>query len=486
MPSLRTPKGTVDFHPHDSKLIDSILSICKRHFNLHGARSIDTPTFELLSTLTNKYGEESKLIFELSDQGGDVCALRYDLTVPFARYLAQHRVMKMRRYQIGKVFRRDQPAITKGRYREFYQCDFDICGKYVPLLADAEVIKIAVDILKEFKIGECVVRLNHRRLLEALFMKVGIESEKMNAICSAIDKLDKMKFKEVRSEMIAKGCTLEQTREIEELVGITDLEEVRRRFNEINGAYEQMRDCVEDKRSDCEITQNQKNSKDSEHEIDEKRDTCSAVHGAVAKESETVRYVQIANKAIDEIKALMEFLKTFKVHENIRFDFTLARGLDYYTGIVFEGCYTSYPDVGSVVGGGRYDNLVKRFCKNDVPCVGMSVGVLRIFSILRERETRACDTQVYVMCARTSCLAERMELVNELWENGIEAEMNMGTRSDVYEQREYARKSGIRVIVTVGGDEMSRGGVSMWTEEGEQEVKREDVIAHIIRALERR
>ncbi|KRH91743.1 histidine-tRNA synthetase, partial [Pseudoloma neurophilia] len=159
-------KGTIDFDPADSKLINEIIDKSKKVFELHGGRSLDTPTFELLEILKNK--SEESLIFELNDQGGDICGLRFDLTVPLARYLAQNNVTTLRRYQIGKVYRRDQPAITKGRYREFYQCDFDICGNFIPLLPDAESIKIADEILESFDIGEFIIKINHRKLITAM------------------------------------------------------------------------------------------------------------------------------------------------------------------------------------------------------------------------------------------------------------------------------------------------------------------------------
>ena len=142
---------------------EEAFSTIKRIFKRHGAVEIDTPVFELKETLTGKYGEDSKLIYDLADQGGELLALRYDLTVPFARFLALNSVGNIKRYHIAKVYRRDNPVMSKGRFREFYQCDFDIAGLYPPMIADAEVLTVASEILSELKIGDFMIKLNHRR-----------------------------------------------------------------------------------------------------------------------------------------------------------------------------------------------------------------------------------------------------------------------------------------------------------------------------------
>lgn len=160
-------------------------------FKRHGAETIDTPVFELKEVLTGKYGEDSKLIYDLADQGGEILALRYDLTVPFARYLAQNKVTNMNRYHIAKVYRRDNPAITRGRYREFYQCDFDIAGVYEPMVPDVECIRVADEILRSLEIGDFKIKVNHRKILDGVFAICGFPSSKFRTICSSVDKLIK-------------------------------------------------------------------------------------------------------------------------------------------------------------------------------------------------------------------------------------------------------------------------------------------------------
>lgn len=152
------------------------------------------PVFELKETLTGKYGEDSKLIYDLADQGGEICSLRYDLTVPFARHCAQKAIQNIKRYHIAKVYRRDQPAMTKGRMREFYQCDFDIAGQYDSMLPDAEILRIVKEVfeeLPEWK-GKFTIKINHRKILDGIFQICGVPADKIRTISSAVDKLDKV------------------------------------------------------------------------------------------------------------------------------------------------------------------------------------------------------------------------------------------------------------------------------------------------------
>lgn len=156
---LKTPKGTRDYSPRQMAVREKVFDVIIRCFKRHGAEVIDTPVFELKETLTGKYGEDSKLIYDLKDQGGELLSLRYDLTVPFARYLAMNKLTNIKRYHIAKVYRRDNPAMTRGRYREFYQCDFDIAGQFDPMIPDAECLKIMCEILSSLQIGVFSSRL---------------------------------------------------------------------------------------------------------------------------------------------------------------------------------------------------------------------------------------------------------------------------------------------------------------------------------------
>lgn len=190
-------KGTRDMTPLQMAIKEQAFDIIKGVFKKHGATEIDTPVFELKETLTGKYGEDSKLIYDLEDQGGELLALRYDLTVPFARFMAEKGLTSLKRFHIAKVYRRDQPQMSKGRFREFYQCDFDIAGSYSPMLPDAEVLAVVCEILTKLDIGSFVLKLNHRKFLDAMIELAGCEKRKFKSICSSIDKLDKEPWEKV-------------------------------------------------------------------------------------------------------------------------------------------------------------------------------------------------------------------------------------------------------------------------------------------------
>uniref|UniRef100_A0A2K5MPK7 Histidine--tRNA ligase, cytoplasmic n=1 Tax=Cercocebus atys TaxID=9531 RepID=A0A2K5MPK7_CERAT len=185
---LKTPKGTRDYSPRQMAVREKVFDVIIRCFKRHGAEVIDTPVFELKETLTGKYGEDSKLIYDLKDQGGELLSLRYDLTVPFARYLAMNKLTNIKRYHIAKVYRRDNPAMTRGRYREFYQC---------------VTMTIAGHVRKEIPSALCIdsLQVNDRRILDGMFAICGVSDSKFRTICSSVDKLDKVSWEEVKNEM---------------------------------------------------------------------------------------------------------------------------------------------------------------------------------------------------------------------------------------------------------------------------------------------
>ena len=394
---------------------DKIFSTITEVFKRHGGVTVDTPVFELREVLTGRYGEDSKLIYDLADQGGEICSLRYDLTVPFARYLAMNKqIQNIKRYHIAKVYRRDQPAMSKGRMREFYQCDFDIAGTYDPMIPDAEIIKIASEVFDKLGWkGTYTIKLNHRKILDGIFQVCGVPDNKIRTISSAVDKLDKLPWAEVRKEMTEeKGLSEHVANRIGEWVvlkGKTDL--------------------VEKLRADDELSAN-----------------------------ESIK------RGMEELELLFRYLDKWKVMDTVSFDLSLARGLDYYTGVIYEvvtegsapavaasGDASSKPEkrkvpkrddddrsddpsvgIGSVAAGGRYDNLVGMFSgKNQIPCVGISFGVDRIVSITEARmdayktrgQVRNTEIDVFVMAfggrGFNGFLDERMALVDMLWEAEI-------------------------------------------------------------------
>ncbi|KAH0385904.1 histidyl-tRNA synthetase [Aureobasidium sp. EXF-12298] len=446
---LKVPKGTKDWEGKDMVIRDKIFSTITNVFKRHGAVTIDTPVFELKEILSGKYGEDSKLIYDLADQGGELCSLRYDLTVPFARWLAMNTsVQNIKRYHIAKVYRRDQPAMTKGRMREFYQCDFDIAGSYDPMIPDAEILRIACEIFDELGWkGKYTIKLNHRKILDGIFSVCGVPTDKLRTISSAVDKLDKSPWDEVKREMTEeKGLDPEIADKIGNYV-------VRK------GG----RDLLKDLQADATLSANES-----------------------------------AKAGLDNIEILFNYLDTFGVLDRISFDMSLARGLDYYTGVIYEivtegsapktsegqkvQAKSKKPKnededrsndpsvgVGSVAAGGRYDELVGMFSgKNNLPCVGISFGVERIFSITKARmeaegnkSVRTNEVDVYVMAfggkGFEGLLPERMQVAKRLWDAGIKAEFSWKVKPKLPAQFKAAETNGVPFAIILAEEELKNG-----------------------------
>ncbi|XP_012346629.1 histidine--tRNA ligase, cytoplasmic isoform X2 [Apis florea] len=415
---LKTPKGTRDYGPEQMALrlavLDKIVTVFKRH----GAETIDTPVFELKEVLTEKYGEDSKLIYDLKDQGGEILALRYDLTVPFARYLAMRKISSIKRYHIAKVYRRDNPSTTRGRYREFYQCDFDIAGQYDPMIPDAECIRVISEALQCLNVGPYTIKLNHRSLLDGIFATCGVPNDKFHAVCSSIDKLDKNSWSEVKREIVEeKGLSESSADKI--------------------GTYVSQSGGME------LIYELKKDNELMKHE--------SAVNG------------------LESIELLFKYCKIFQVTDKIIFDLSLARGLDYYTGVIFEAILTGDEvGVGSVAGGGRYDNLVGMFDKKkSIPCVGLSLGVERIFNVLETKlnhesvKTRTNEVEVFVATAQKNLYEERMKILTILWDAGVKAEHSYKRNVKLLAQLHHCEESGIPLAIIIGEGELAKGEVTL-------------------------
>ncbi|CAG8790032.1 13851_t:CDS:10, partial [Dentiscutata erythropus] len=430
--TLKTAKGTRDYNEKEMAIREKIFSTIVSVFKKHGAVTIDTPVFELKEILSGKYGEDSKLIYDLDDQGGEKCSLRYDLTVPFARFLAMNgsQYQNIKRYQIAKVYRRDQPAMTKGRMREFYQCDFDIAGVFDPMIADSEVVKIMCECLTALDVGDYIVKINHRKILDGIFQICGVPDSSIRPISSAVDKLDKLPWEDVRKEM------------------------------------------TEEKGLDPSIA--------------------DRIGEYVKLKDQSLLSNNNAKAGLNDMALLFKYLEIFGVLDKISFDLSLARGLDYYTGIIYEAVTDqSGPPkskdgnqivrkakkdsdeldettvgVGSIAAGGRYDNLVGMFASNkkgNIPCVGVSIGVERVFSILLQKVTleqvKANEVEVYVMAVADGLLEDRMKICSELWDAGIKAEFMYKNKPKLQPQFSVCDRDQIPFAVIIGRDELNRGEV---------------------------
>jgi histidyl-tRNA synthetase len=432
----KVPKGTRDAGPEAMAVRESAFALVSSVFQRHGAVSIDTPVFERREVLQNKYGEDSKLIYDLADDmtadGAEKLSLRYDLSVPFARYVATNNLRAIKRYQIAKVYRRDKPAIDRGRYREFYQCDFDIAGDYPSMVADAEVLRVMIELFDALcalsphhaaYLSSYSIKLSHRTILDTILAVCGVPDESLRAICSAVDKLDKEPWEAVRAEMVdEKGLDPAAADRIGGYVDWAgDGREVLARL-----------------RADAAIAA---------------ADSCAA--------------------ALDAMELLFTYLEAMGGMDRISFDLSLARGLDYYTGIIFEVVLTDPRNkLGSIGAGGRYDNLVGMFRSNSIPCVGCSLGIERIMSIMLQAEQdrakaaglsaiRTTKTVVLVATVGKDTMPERLRLASELWAAGIAAQFCYNPNWAMTKQVTHAVTSDIPFIAVVGETELAEGVVNL-------------------------
>lgn len=377
--------------------------------------------------------------------GGELLSLRYDLTVPFARHVAQNKLGHIKRYQIGKVYRRDNPSIEKGRYREFYQCDFDIAGPSDDMIADSEIICVVTEILEVVGLNDFIIKVNHRALIEGMFAVCGVPDEHFKPICSAIDKLDKKSWDEVRTEMIAeKGLSESAADKIGKLVC--------RKWDTENPIEELMN-------QEKELCENPK-----------------------------------AKKGLDDIRLLIELCQEMGLEKRLRFDLSLARGLDYYTGVIYEAILTKNDsEIGSIAGGGRYDGLVGLLLdtsnvKQQVQCVGVSIGIERIFAIIEKNsyDPKALyPTHCYVASIGKNMVKERFKLLSELWKSGLNAEHSYKRNPRILSQLQDCETWGIPIALIIGEDEVKEGKVKIRiiNSREEQFVQRSDVLQTVRQIL---
>ena len=455
---IKNPKGTRDWVGEEVEILEDILAQISTVFRKHAGKKLDTPVFEREEVLKGKYGEDSKLIYDLKDQGGELLSLRYDLTVPFARWLSMNNnISNYKRFAISKVYRRDQPAIAKGRLREFYQCDIDFAGPSDPMIADSEIIAIIVEVFETLGFnGKYTIKLNDRRILDGMFEVCGVPEDKIRAISSAVDKLDKSPWDEVRKEMIeTKGLDASVADAIKLYV-----------VNNKGG-----RDLLERLQKDEALMANAK-----------------------------------AKLGIDQMAQLFTYLEAWGALEQVSFDLSLARGLDYYTGIIYEVITEgSRPEVsqttatangtssapksnkkdrkgpiaddedrsddptvgiGSVAAGGRYDNLVERFRPGaNMPCVGVSFGIDRIYSVIKSRlaagETFSYITSnnpdAYVISLGSDMTAERIAITRKLLAAGIKCEFTYKGKPKPATQYKNADNAGAPLGILLGEDEQKQG-----------------------------
>ena len=395
----RILKGFRDFLPEEQIARANMVEIIRKSYELFGFSPIETPTLEYSDILTGKYGDEGdKLMYRFKDNGDRDVALRYDLTIPLARVVAQYGNIKkpFKRYQIANVFRADNPQ--KGRYREFCQCDADIVGSE-SINADAEILALTAKTLENLGIKNYEIKVNDREILGALSDEIGILKEKNNNFFRILDRFDKVGKQQTVDDLRQEGITEKQAGLVIEAI-----------------------------------------EKGMESEI---------IANSLSK-----------NKILkDKINRLSDIGRNSK----IVFDFSIARGLDYYTGMIFEVKLTNALEFGSVLSGGRYDNLIGTFANKSIPAVGMSVGVDRLFAALQELKLVPeikTVTKVLVANFDKNLGAKYSQIANILREAGINTEV-LYEFSDLKKNLKYASDREIPFVVIIGSKESASGKVTL-------------------------
>jgi histidyl-tRNA synthetase len=403
-------KGFRDYLPRQMILRHQIIETVRDIYERHGFEPLDTPALEYLEVLTGKAGENEKLMYQFEDQGGRPVGLRYDLTVPLARVVAMHQadvVLPFKRYHIAPVWRAEKPQ--RGRFREFWQCDADIAGSD-SMLADAEVVSMIAECLSAVGLSNFMVHISHRRLLASLARHAGVPEELAGTVYRSVDKLAKIGAAGVRQELTERGVSGEAATRILEAVTAEGtpaalLAELRERL---------------------------------------------------ASDPEAV-------EAVDELDQLFTFLPAFGVPESAYcFDLTLARGLDYYTGPVYEATVTE-PKVGSVAGAGRYDALIGTFLGREVPATGMSLGLERIIEVVEEFNLLPAPATIaqVLVTVFPDTVGDAAGIARQLREHGLRVDFSLLPHRSLGEQLKYAGRKGIPFAVIAGPDELARNVVAV-------------------------
>jgi histidyl-tRNA synthetase len=404
-------KGFRDFLPAQMMLRQRVISTVRALFERHGFAPLDTPALEYLETLTGKYGDEERLLYKFQDQGERHVGLRYDLTVPLARVIGMNAgqlTFPFKRYHIAPVWRAENPQ--KGRYREFYQCDADIVGSS-STLADAEVVSILVEAMELFGFPGYEVLVYNRKLLTAMARYAGVPDAQAGQIYRALDKLAKIGNDGVLAEMDRYGVPAEAARRALDLA--------------------------------------------TEGRGDDNETTLARLESRLAGDAE-------AQAGVRELRDLITYLGALTpAAGKVRIDPTLARGLDYYTGPIWE-VEVQEPKVGSLGSGGRYDKLVGMFSGRDLPTTGCSLGLERIIDVMESLGTWKSDasaSQVFVAVFSPDQLLPALSLLAELRVAGLRAESTLSPDDKLGKQLQYADRVGIPLAVIVAPDEWARGEI---------------------------
>jgi len=409
----RVPRGMRDILPEKSILRQYVIGEIRQVFENFGFEPLETPALELWETLMGKYGPEAeKMIYEVRHRGGkERLGLRYDLSVPLARVVAQHPNLgkPFRRYQIAPVWRTERPQ--RGRYREFYQCDADIVGS-ASMLADAEVINVIYDALRRLGFEAFTIQINHRQLIKDLGQFAGVPDELLGGLYRAIDKLDRIGLDGVREELLKAEVPPAAT---DRLLALLQTEGDN--LEVLRGLREQM----------------------AEHPL--------------------------ALEGIAQLEELIGYLEALEIpQERYRVKVSMVRGLEYYTGPVYE-TVVEEPRIGSITGGGRYDGLVAIFSQETIPATGTTLGIERIIDVMDELkmyppELGGTVVQVLVAHFGGATLEGALRLTRDLRQAGWPTELYY-EEARIGDQVRYALKKGVPFVAILGPDEVASGAVTL-------------------------
>ena len=407
----RTPSGFPEYLPGEQIEFNRLLGIIRNTYERYGFSPLDTPDIELSEVLLAKSGGDTAKQVYRFNKGETDLSLRFDLTVPLARYVAQHEgqlVFPFRRYHIGKVHRGERAQA--GRFREFYQCDIDVIGSKSPIV-DAEFPAVINEIFEQFAFGEFTIRVNNRKVLNGFFEELGLSDRSVETL-RLVDKIEKLSRKELTEEFVKIGLDAEQ---IERLFAFVTIE------GDNSDVIEQLQ--------------------------------------ALDVESE------LFAEGVSELSTLVEALRTMGVPEKrFRVDLKIARGLDYYTGTVYETVLNEHPEVGSVCSGGRFDDLAGLYTKTQLPGVGISIGLTRLFYKLREagiiEANRQSPADVVVLPLTPSQIGYGLEISDMLRQSGI-AVLHYTEPNNVKAKFKYADRMGYRYALVLGENEAKDGTVSV-------------------------
>ena len=402
----RIPSGFSEYLPGDQIEFNRLRDIIRETYERYGYSPLDTPDIELSEVLLAKGGGETEKQIYRFERGKNDLSLRFDLTVPLARYVAEHEgqlVFPFRRYQIGKVHRAERAQA--GRFREFYQCDIDVIGSE-SVAADAEFPAVINDIFEQFAFGEFTIHINNRLVLNGFFAGIGLADVSADVL-RVVDKIEKISRQDFMAELREMGLSEKQVLQVVA-------------FTEISGSNDEIL-------SQLESMKNEINSDDF-------------------------------TLGTTKLRELLAMLRNMGLPEQrIQLDLRIARGLDYYTGVVYETTLDDYPEVGSVCSGGRYDNLAENYTRTRLPGVGVSIGLSRLFYKLREAGVVSSSRQTLARCMVASFddaqFGEALQIAAELRRAGVATILN--TESVPLKKKlRYADRLGIPLVVLIGEEEV--------------------------------